>query len=29
MLNYGVHAENESMYNTPPVFAHLHHAAGA
>jgi phosphoserine aminotransferase len=21
MLNYGVHAENTSMYNTPPVFA--------
>ena len=21
MLNYGVHAENQSLYNTPPVFA--------
>jgi phosphoserine aminotransferase len=21
MLNYGVHAENKSLYNTPPVFA--------
>ena len=29
MLQYGVHVENKSMYNTPPVFAHLHHAAGA
>ena len=21
MLQYGVHVENKSMYNTPPVFA--------
>ena len=24
MLNYAIHAENGSMYNTPPVFRHLH-----
>ena len=25
MLNYAIHAENTSMYNTPPVLRHLHH----
>ena len=29
MLNYAVHAENKSMYNTPPVFGDLRHAARA
>ncbi len=29
MLQYPVHVENGSMYNTPPVFHDLRHAAGA
>ena len=29
MFNYKVMAENDSMYNTPPLLAHLHLQAGA
>ena len=28
MLDYKIHADNDSMYNTPPTFAHLHGRAG-